>query len=376
MRRHPLSSFFALDLLISQWLVRRTCLDRMMSLIERAPSWIHYLLFREDSPSWSEAGVIPWHLWDELNTRREYLSIGAGPYSSRRHPVELLSSVYELECEDSRDKIYGIRTFVKWPGDRAPTVDYTKENFILAKEVVELLCHEKAPQNFPMPLVAHAISKLLNVTHTQPALKEAINSRQGNTRAAPHSSREALTKRKGDITWGAVRFGEMYKLHHREHYTEIRDRNGMLEAYAPRDVREEDWFVVPRENLGKFFSSLFIGSYDRCDALILRPCPETDRFSIVGRTFTATTRTYLQSKEGKSSFVIWWDAEDLLVNDWRRSQYDWNKDISEQLDLCFGHRFSAVEGASYAMGPYSREELTAMSQEGMEGVILEPAERG
>lgn len=49
-----------------------------------------------------------------------------------------------------------------------------------------------------------------------------------------------------------------------------------------------------------------------------------------------------------------------------------NKNIDEQADVCFGSRFSAVEGATYAMGPFESEVIREKLDNDPDIAFLEP----
>lgn len=109
-----------------------------------------------------------------------------------------------------------------------------------------------------------------------------------------------------------------------------------------------------------------------CKVLALRASSNDGQYIILGKVYEAHkseiyTRGY-KSDEGfiAKLFIVWWDAEDLLVVAWREwkfhdeifslrldAYFGVRLDIwydLEEVDTCFGGRFSAIEGASYAIG--------------------------
>jgi hypothetical protein len=47
--------------------------------------------------------------------------------------------MFHLKCQDARDKIYGVREFIRWPDGTAPVPNYEKTSFELAKEVMGII---------------------------------------------------------------------------------------------------------------------------------------------------------------------------------------------------------------------------------------------
>lgn len=106
---------------------------------------------------------------------------------------------------------------------------------------------------------------------------------------------------------------------------------------------------------------------------VLRASTSSSRYQIIGPVYQ--TRVFpgrgIPARRWKW-FIFWWDAEDLLVHDWRISQYDDKKGMDEQADLCFGSRFSLAEETSYAIGPFSTDEIRAKLKNDPDTSLLEP----
>lgn len=97
------------------------------------------------------------------------------------------------------------------------------------------------------------------------------------------------------------------------------------------------------------------------DAIGLIVRRQTSTYHIIGPTFPANiySRTPIHIFNVQF-FVIWWDAEDLLVLEWRISHYNVHQRPSEQTNMYLNLRVCATQPpSSYAMGPHDPNALRA-----------------
>lgn len=147
MRQHPLESLLMLSSLMHKLLLP---VDNSVALAYQSEGllWNVRSCFVEIHPpiarDWYPLRPPMMHHFIQT----KYLFLGAKPNARRLHLQEFLQHLLLLECEDPRDKIYGIRSLIAWSRNKAPTPDYSKDVFVLAKEVIESLYCDKPSENF------------------------------------------------------------------------------------------------------------------------------------------------------------------------------------------------------------------------------------
>jgi hypothetical protein len=109
------------------------------------------------------------------------------------------------------------------------------------------------------------------------------------------------------------------------------------------------------------------------DSIVIRPHAHSDLYSIISPLFYVEPRIRLPTAPSDPvGFIVWWDAEDILLlacklyawNSYqfnRRDQddkqtYSWNEIVA----IYFDPSVCAQSGASFAMGPYTPNEILSI----------------
>ncbi|OAK95224.1 hypothetical protein IQ06DRAFT_65561 [Phaeosphaeriaceae sp. SRC1lsM3a] len=389
MNQLPLESFLALSSLMELLLLPY---DKSVSvafqserIFWRLRSWFH----RSDPPIECD-----YHTSDngELRnlamTQRKYLFLGAKPHPRRVHLRQLLKHLLLLECEDPRDRIYGIRSLIAWSRDKAPIPDYNKDAFLLATEVVESLHCDKPSQNFywhqtSMTYLIRDLSRALFVSCNSAAFESALHCRRRDAKVRDESLARIPIRRVGDIRWVGMKACDLFHMTPRESYMELcllDDNEGRPSFFAPKDTQPDDYILTCEPSYKwsnptvEYYEDQILRQVPFKDrVLVLRASYNSDRYHVLGAAYETTPLDdiFVERIDWKH-FIIWWDAEDLLVHDWRVAQYDMNKGMDRQVDVCFGGRFSAFEGSTYAMGPFEPEVIKAKLDTDPDIAFLEP----
>jgi hypothetical protein len=381
MDHQPLMNFLALSLLVGHWIVWPgifgNVVDHVLGILPDSSSRTLHMSIKPQASS----------LYWETKAQRGSLSAGAAPDMRPTNLPRLLPFMADFQCEDPRDKIYGIRSLIDWRGHAAPFPDYSKDVFGLAVEITGIihtqlrwqLVHNGWAERSMLMLAGH-LREMLSLSNEQPLLQEAIRLRRGPTPGQIQPRRlpeQHPQPRQGDILWWGSRLGDYNKLKHCGTYVEIRGRRNKIVGFAPQDTQPGDWFLTCEDEVSSMGNSSWFWEYRRfakqyihSPGLILRVAPD-GQCSIIGPIFRPIGYRKPAKLPDPKFFVFWWDPEDLLVLEWRYSQYDCFNEVAAQADNCFGLRVSINPDSTLVKGPFHPEDIRKELKKDPTQVFLE-----
>lgn len=325
-------------------------------------------------------------------SQRTYIFVSAGAYSSPFQFRNLLYLLDALECEDPRDKIYGTRTLVDWPGGSIPLPNYSKDSFVLAKEMVDILHVERPSQSstwYATSLI-HMVSLLaqsLITSQDHAVLREGIQSRREPPELRADFACRHGQQRVGDIRWTGVQIIGHFTVKRYERYSKLQwshEGSHRLPLFVPKQTCSDDWIVISLEPYRDVHTELDDGERRRVRneeeefvyrnrGFVLRASRDGSHYQILGPAYRSISCPLwkIPSTHWKW-FIFWWDSEDLLIHDLGFREYDSPINMDEQAEVVFAGQFSRFEGASYAKGPFSAEEIKEKLDNDPDTSLLEP----
>jgi hypothetical protein len=296
------------------------------------------------------------------------LALGVVPNTQPTHLLALCGLLRNLECQDPRDKVYGVKALIRWPDGTAPVANYGKTSFELAKEVMNIILlqwpsYDGLRDLEPLNSTASSLSTLLELDLRHMPL---VRTTKGHDQFTQYSGASAPGRRVGDVNWWGSKLSRNFKLQYCETHAELQSADGTFVAYAASNVQKDDWIlqcVGKREDTayGDFWTIPIFDKLRACgEGLVVRPHQHSDRYSIISPLFYDPICLPITPSD-PAGFIIWWDAEDLLVLACQKSAYDsysWKVQpgysLGEIVDICLQPK------ASSAMGPYTPDEMVAI----------------
>ncbi|KAH7095155.1 heterokaryon incompatibility protein-domain-containing protein [Paraphoma chrysanthemicola] len=369
----PLAILFVLGLLVDRWL--------------QLPGRIDYVIHRLLGLFLSSAHrtdpdmeLSYWRQW----VRKASLTAGSG---ALKHPMRLpwlLRSMDTFECEDPRDRIYGIRYLVDWEGQAPPFPDYSKDVFSLAVEVMSMI-HAQLRRRFitrhdwiecPILTLAGNLISLLDFSLESVLLRDAIRRRRPGLIRQYQMPQSYAGPKKGEFMWCGETLGSDYQLDECDTHVEIRDRRDQIRYFGPKDTRLGDWFLSSndepqtRSSINFWKREAYATHYSWDHALVIRVA-QNGVCSVIGPAFNPQSWHEPVKLQNPKFFVFWWDPEDILMLEWRYSQYDKHEEVAKQIDNCFGLRATVSPDSTMVKGPFEPEEIQAEISKGAERMFLE-----
>jgi hypothetical protein len=377
----PLSAFFALNFLTLEWIyaAKRNAVGIAYSILIHFPR---------------QLGGLP-NLLNMFYTRyigaagetEICLGIGAGCKLTQSGPSALLL-LHKFQCEDPRDRIYGVRDLIKWPNGLEILPDYTKDHIELAESLLWLL-HTEHPHK-PLTWLSNDIRRLLSISRERLMSLETTKSHNNPLHAHKKTLIYFEARRVGEIKWWGVKLSSAFRTQRREEYTELCNSSGEVVYITSITIRSGDWllanpgtstiagpeWIVSSQGETGCSLEIELETMDRDGlALILRASPGTDRFRIAGMAFPAlefpefpNTITIRRPR----CFVLWWHPKDLLAMDWRIQNYRKQMTKNEEIEACIRLGMPAKQKATFAQGPYDLEQIRTMCQQKDSATFLEP----
>lgn len=183
------------------------------------------------------------------------LSAGSSPDPKTRSLGSLMWKIRYQECGDIRDKVYGTLSMVRWPDDETISVDYSRDTFDLAIQVMEVI--RKRPGGWDgrwYDLAANVAQNLRLGSAPSEHLVQQVRKRSMHKTSTPDYSvalrlaKECLhpgDPEQHDVYWG-------YRLIKGDNEWAL---EGAVEPYSGlaegRTTRIRSWLVDQRPEVGK-----------------------------------------------------------------------------------------------------------------------------
>jgi hypothetical protein len=192
----------------------RQSLDLLFVLSLWARQWFHpYLDLKRKSPAFItkffETRYRGFVYIVSLSHALTGFLLGAGIGVSPDSPYSVLIQVENHQCENPRNKLYGILGLVDWSNGPVPVPDYNKDIFELIKDVFDILLVWKLHQtsNYPSSLltVARALLYTVSVDLQHDSLRNAVASRNDPGPGASPSYKQFEYLRYADVSWRGMK---------------------------------------------------------------------------------------------------------------------------------------------------------------------------
>lgn len=145
-----------------------------VSLIANSLSWQSWFSRRQESCSILQEDL------RGIESQRGCLTLASGVRAlGSRRLAEVLDAMHNFQCNDVRDRLFGILALVDWGCGKPPVPDYEKPNWQVAIEVLRLFLEnsEAAPLHGAAIEWPRQLSKIFNVMYGAPAILESIAER-------------------------------------------------------------------------------------------------------------------------------------------------------------------------------------------------------
>ncbi|KAH7085500.1 heterokaryon incompatibility protein-domain-containing protein [Paraphoma chrysanthemicola] len=373
MHHQPLANLYVLGLLVEGWLYGLGIASFVVDLFQRLSSLGSLRSLDMAVPSQLV------FLYIDRQAQRSSLATGAGIVTGPKKLPQLLEFMEDFHCEDPRDRIYGIRSLIDWQGQAAPFPDYGKDAFSLAVEVMGVI---KALPEWGLGITtngfnqARRLRRCLAFSTENSLLQDAIRRRRPGLICQYRMPKSYPGPNQGEFLWCGETLGRNYKLEDRDTHVQIRSRQNEIVALGPKDTQLGDWFltndVSPQmaSHITLLGYKFYAKQYPWSPGLVIRVA-RNGVCSIIGPAFCPLSWAVYVKLQDPKIFVFWWDSEDILVLEWRYSQYDKHEEVAKQRDNCFGLRATVSPESTMVKGPFEPQEIQAEISKGAERMFLE-----
>jgi hypothetical protein len=303
-----------------------------------------------------------------IATRDHAFNLGAGYGLSPAKLQHVLDVVSDLDCEDPRDRLYGVLNLVNWNGRKIPAPDYKKTVLELLKDIIDMVLMWRPKESFRVSLIGISctIIKAMRLrAQDQESLQEIIDTIGHSQALTPMVEKRLAPSRRADIWWSGTKLslspgkGDLSFRKPQagsDQHTAIFDDDQNTIAYAPPTVQEGDWFLESFDERGlarlpfdvKTWARCLHGNRYRRVVLIVRPV-SVDRCVVIGPVFPIGDLRTAALKP--ICFKIWWHPQDALVLGWLQSRHV-PTEINQELFPLTKNPLCVYPGSTLVLGPY------------------------
>lgn len=242
--------------------------------------------------------------------------------------------VFRLQCQDPRDKVYGIISLIDW-GDVPPVEpDYTHNDVEVAVRFVESIMKLGEARDIGEPIWKYVILtiKLLSLNTESPGLSEVLEARRGPPGDCAEGA--AITPARGSI-W--LQMQRSYRLSQEDIDKNACKLQGLQVTppkfpdddvfFLPRWARENDWVIeIDTKQAHDLWYDLFDAHHQMMPhytpLLVMREGAGRGCDALIGYGFYSSLRRFATPwfERYHASIDVCFDIEDAIIFLWRMKQ--------------------------------------------------------
>lgn len=257
-------------------------------------------------------------LWDI--TTRAWLLVGIEPDLKMS-----ISAAQQLECQERKDKIFGLISLIDW-GICGPLIpDYTQTEFEVAVSFFKALLNAwyegGTRHTWDIAFAGAQVVRMLQLDNNPPGVPSAVEARRIEPVICLANAETNLERiHSKHPTWPGWRVSSGHLTKNDSGFsTWSLSGSDKCKVYLPFWVQDGNWIVLTRR------------AYSFSGFVLVREVVEGLGGPLIGRAFSGTFHT----KEAPSAnFRIYWDPEDLVIHSIMQE---------EMMDLSFDSRWYPTE---------------------------------
>ncbi|KUI69487.1 Heterokaryon incompatibility protein 6, OR allele [Cytospora mali] len=226
-----------------------------------------------------------------------------------------LQQVWDLNCADPRDRVYGVISVVDWENKPPICPDYTKDRLEIAIEAIGAI--ETLGSSQDLPKVEKAARSLDLIDHPSRQLAEAIQRRRRSSQHSVNTNQKHHHRIQDSFQgWLLAQEEGKWELSHSQPYDKapilVRSLGGYLSSReASAETNAHTIILPPTTQAGDWLLVKYL-SEDLCLALIGRQQAD-GRFDIVGKGAISPVLSDMPYGDDHTLVDVHFDIEDSIV---------------------------------------------------------------